>query len=79
MFRLSLTLVAAALTRGACALSHHVRVRALGAIMCAVAFAIGSPFSFTARALQALRQHVEHDAMGAIRSRPAFSSYASTC
>ena len=39
MFRLSLTLVAAALARGACALCHRVRVRALGAIMCAVAFA----------------------------------------
>ena len=39
VFRLSLTLVAAALARGACALCHRVRVRALGAIMCAVAFA----------------------------------------
>jgi hypothetical protein len=62
VFRLSssLTLVAAAFARGPCAFCHHVRVRALGAIMCAwhclqtlMLPSIGSPFSVTACALQA--------------------------
>ena len=62
VFRLSssLTLVAAAFARGSCAFCHHMRVRALGAIMCAwhclqtlLLPSIGSPFSVTACALQA--------------------------
>ena len=62
VFRLSssLTLVAAAFARGSCAFCHHVRVCALGAIMCAwhclqtlLLLSIGSPFSVTACALQA--------------------------
>ena len=81
MFRLSssLTLVAAAFARGARAFCHHVRVRALGAIMCAWQLA---NLVVAVNRITVLRHRVRFagvtTARGAcrdgraIRSRPAF-------
>jgi hypothetical protein len=86
VFRLSLTLVAAALARGACALCHRVRVRALGAIMCAVAFACKPcccrQSDHRCPSLRALCRR-DDSTWSMTRRAPSevarFSSYASTC